>query len=584
MIKYLIVFLLTLLSLNASLIKQVEILERDDINTKIKDIIDSPDFKKTVLPIKRKSDNVYFVKLTLDREKLGDTNKIIEFSTRFDLLELNEGLNFTKINNHKILNFDQKNFVENIYLKLYDDEELVKLDINVYDKEEYLLHQITIGKFFGISYGIIFAAFLYYFALYLFNRYKEYIYYSLTQFFVLCILVFLIGNNFENEQILSDLIISSFFVFSNLFTKEFLNSKKLSPIANNLLSFSLALYLVDMLIGYVFGYFFLEENLPKATLFIFYIIAAFMIYLKGYKPAFFYLLGWGVITIGFLFVDFQYYILEDHLLIHPLYLLHFIFPLESLILAFALSYKMKLFEKEKEEQQQFLTYQSKLASMGEMIGNIAHQWRQPLTHLSYILMNLKTAYEKDKLTPEYFDKKSALANAQLSYLSNTIDDFRDFFKNTKQKEIFNINEAIDEVINLLKESFKSYHINLQCKYEKEISTNGYKGEFLQVLFNILNNAKDEFIKKGIEDPKISIKLYQEKKRIIIDISDNAGGIDTKILDKIFEPYFTTKDKGLGIGLYMSKMIIERNFEGKLEADNIENGASFKIKLLMDSKP
>jgi nitrogen fixation/metabolism regulation signal transduction histidine kinase len=106
--------------------------------------------------------------------------------------------------------------------------------------------------------------------------------------------------------------------------------------------------------------------------------------------------------------------------------------------------------------------------MGEMIGNIAHQWRQPLTHLSYLLMNLKTAYEKKMLTPEYFDKKTTMANAQIKYLSNTIDDFRDFFRNTNQKELFNLSDSINEVINLLKDSFTHHDIEVKTNLNESL--------------------------------------------------------------------------------------------------------------------
>jgi len=258
--------------------------------------------------------------------------------------------------------------------------------------------------------------------------------------------------------------------------------------------------------------------------------------------------------------------------------MHIVTPMESLVLAFALAYKMKVLEEEKLEQQQFLSHQSKLASMGEMIGNIAHQWRQPLTHLSYIMMNLKTAFLKEKLSEEYFNKKTKEANIQLEFMSDTIDDFREFFNVTKQKEEFSLNSSIDEVINLLSASFSAHNIKVEFSEYKNINIKSLKGEFMHVLFNILNNAKDEFISKNIENPKVKICIKEEKNHIKIDISDNAGGISTKVIDKIFEPYFTTKDKGLGIGLYMSKMIMDKSLNGKLEVSNIENGAMFTIKV------
>jgi signal transduction histidine kinase/REP element-mobilizing transposase RayT len=254
--------------------------------------------------------------------------------------------------------------------------------------------------------------------------------------------------------------------------------------------------------------------------------------------------------------------------------LNILFVLVALFLSLFTLFYRKLIASQK--QLQNLTYQSKLASMGEMIGNIAHQWRQPLTHLSYLLMNLKTAYEKKMLTPEYFDKKTTMANAQIKYLSNTIDDFRDFFRNTNNKEIFNLSSSVNEVINLLKDSFTHHEIEIETNLNKTIEIKAYRGEFLQVIFNILNNAKDEFLKRKTKNPKIIIKTQVSKNEIKLEIGDNAGGIKNELLQKIFEPYFTTKDKGLGIGLYMSKIIIEKS-DGKLEATNTKSGALFIIK-------
>jgi len=254
--------------------------------------------------------------------------------------------------------------------------------------------------------------------------------------------------------------------------------------------------------------------------------------------------------------------------------LNILFVLVALFLSLFTLFYRKLITSQK--QLQNLTYQSKLASMGEMIGNIAHQWRQPLTHLSFLLMNLKTAYEKKMLTPEYFDKKTTMANAQIKYLSNTIDDFRDFFRNTNNKETFNLSNSVNEVINLLKDSFNHHEIEIEINLNKTIEIKAYRGEFLQVIFNILNNAKDEFLKRKTKNPKIIIKTQISKNEIKLEIGDNAGGIKNELLQKIFEPYFTTKDKGLGIGLYMSKIIIEKS-EGKLEATNTKSGALFIIK-------
>ena len=582
MSKLIIVFLFFYSFLNASYIKKVEILTVEDKNLSINSIKDSKKFKRTKFPIIRHGKNDFFLRLTFDKSKLDDTPKVIELDNGFNYITLEDNISISKVYENKTLELSKDKFIETLYIKITNEDGYVNTHVKVYEKDEYIKTQIMITRLYGIAYGILIAAVLYYFALYLFNRESSYIFYSLTQISMLAILMTAGSREFAGDREIMDIIFFFFFIFSNFFTKSFLNTKVNAPRMHLLLNLTIAIYFMDILSGYIFGYYFFEENLPLSTLLIVYLISAVIIYLKGYKPALFYLIGWSLVILSFLFIEIQFYFTEEQLLIRPIYLMHIVTPMESLVLAFALAYKMKVLEEEKLEQQQFLAHQSKLASMGEMIGNIAHQWRQPLTHLSYIMMNLKTAFLKEKLSEEYFNKKTKEANIQLEFMSDTIDDFREFFNVTKQKEEFSLNSSIDEVINLLSASFSAHNIKVEFSEYKNININinikSLKGEFMHVLFNILNNAKDEFISKNIENPKVKICMKEEKNHIKIDISDNAGGISTKVIDKIFEPYFTTKDKGLGIGLYMSKMIMDKSLNGKLEVSNIENGAMFTIKV------
>ncbi|QKJ22502.1 sensor histidine kinase [Poseidonibacter lekithochrous] len=564
--------------LDASIIKKVEVFESTDRSLSVEDIKESKKFKRTKLPFIRASSNIFFLRVTFDKSKLDDELYSVELDTEFNNISVEKDIKYLDIYKNKVLDQSLDSFTETIYIKLNNIDDYVNFNIFVSESNDYAFKQILLSKFFGVAYGIVFAAFLYYIAFFIFNREKTYIYYALTQLSMLGILLFLSYREIENDRFYMDIIFFSFYLFSNLFTKSFLNTKVNTPIIDKILTYSIFLYTLDMLSGWIFNFYFMADMMPLSTLLIVYLIAGYVVYNQGYKPALFYLISWSIMVFSFLFIEFQFYFTTQELFIKPNYIIHVIAPLESLILAFALSYKMKILEEEKLQQQEFLTHQSKLASMGEMIGNIAHQWRQPLTHLSYIMMNLKTAFERDKLTSEYFDKKSIEAKNQLEFMSHTIDDFRDFFKVSKEKELFSLKIAIDEVINLLSASLNSYEIEVKFTYEKDIEIKSLRGELLQVIFNILNNAKDEFIRKDTSNPIINIHLYKEKKNIFIEISDNAGGIKNEILQKVFEPYFTTKDKGLGIGLYMSKMIIEKNIAGKLDVSNIEEGALFSIKI------
>lgn len=237
--------------------------------------------------------------------------------------------------------------------------------------------------------------------------------------------------------------------------------------------------------------------------------------------------------------------------------------------------------KEKEEKEKMLISQSKLASLGEMIANIAHQWKQPLTQMSTIMMVLEAYQENNKLTNKKLSEKIDESNELIEYMAHTIDDFKNFFKPDKQKEKFFVEESISNTLSIVTSSLSFHSIDIKViERNKEIEVYGYKNEFSQVLLNIISNAKDVLLERNIPSPYIEIIVYKNKNENIIEISDNAGGIEDKILDKIFDPYFTTKhsSQGTGIGLYMSKMIIEKNMQGFILVSNNELGACFTIKL------
>lgn len=232
------------------------------------------------------------------------------------------------------------------------------------------------------------------------------------------------------------------------------------------------------------------------------------------------------------------------------------------------------------EQEQILIQQSKLASMGEMIGNIAHQWRQPLAQISAIHMNMKVTYDFDKFTKEYFDTKMKEANKLTSYMTQTISDFQNFFKPQGEKEIFSIEKACKDAYFILESSLKAHGIEVAFHITQDVTINGYKTEYSQVILNLLSNAKDILIERQIKNPKIELEIKDGNHYALVKIKDNAGGVDASIIDKIFEPYFTTRHQtqGTGIGLYMSKNIIERNMHGYINVINIENGAMFTVKV------
>jgi signal transduction histidine kinase len=186
----------------------------------------------------------------------------------------------------------------------------------------------------------------------------------------------------------------------------------------------------------------------------------------------------------------------------------------------------------------------------------------------------------DELNDEFMQKSIDKGKMLTSSMSKTIDDFRDFFKPNKLKESFNISQTIKNTIELIEASYNNNNITLQTNLDKEISIEGYSSEFSQVILNILSNAKDALIENKTENRTVTISAFSNNDQAVITIEDNAGGIPEKIINRIFDPYFTTKEegKGTGIGLYMSKTIVETNMGGKLEVSNNDKGALFTIVL------
>ena len=232
------------------------------------------------------------------------------------------------------------------------------------------------------------------------------------------------------------------------------------------------------------------------------------------------------------------------------------------------------------KQQIMLMHQSKLVQMGEMIENIAHQWRQPLAQINSSVLLIDMILNKNKFIDNTVENKLEEIESITTYMSKTIDDFKNFFDPNKQKNRFKIKNAIEKSFDILKGLTKLHHIKVIIDIEKDLECDGYLEELQQVILIILNNAIDALIINKISSPKITFKAYTKETDIIISIEDNALGIKDKHLNMIFEPYFTTKLKtqGTGIGLYMAKMIIESGLEGNLSVKNTLNGSCFTIQI------
>jgi signal transduction histidine kinase len=239
-------------------------------------------------------------------------------------------------------------------------------------------------------------------------------------------------------------------------------------------------------------------------------------------------------------------------------------------------------EKEVRENQQkdrIMYQQARLATMGEMIGNIAHQWRQPLNIIALIMQDFYISGQLGTLNDEKLEKEYARANTVLQYMSSTIDDFRTFFKHSDEGEVFSINSAINSVIALVSKGLEHNNITIDVAADEEVAVFGYRNEFIQALINIINNAREAVIANA-DKGYIHIGVETDASNVYIEIKDNGGGIDDNAIDQIFEPYFTTKHKtqGTGLGLYMTHQIIVGNMNGTIIVENRGEGTSFTITL------
>ena len=505
-------------------------------------------------------DETYYLTIVSDEKSLIYTNAIYE-----------------TINDIIIIKLDKYQKKELYFKYKYKESKQAEFRWKYINNFEYKYLLKYEGILYGVAYGIIFCAFLYYLIIYFSSQTRYFLYYSIMQLFVLltlCAFTYLSYKSYVTtlEQALTDIFETGSLLFTLLFAKEVLNTKVTMPFMNKIILILIGVNILDIFAIFIFKYSILYEYMPfYVSFFISTLAGLISVFQKNYLHIV-YTLGWFIVFL-FLFLTEL-----NSIEISGIYTVHLSAPIESLIFSFALGYTLKKMVEEKNEKEKLLIHQSKLASMGEMINNIAHQWRQPLTHLGFINMNLQLAFEDEPLDKKYLKEKIEESNAQLDFMSKTIDNFRDFYKPNKQKKLFYISDAIKKALEIMEPIFESYKIKFEFNLIKDKQINAYENEYSQVVLNLLTNAKDVLISRQIQNPQITIIIDEKNDLSITSILDNAGGIENKYINHIFDPYFTTKQKGSGIGLYMSKMIIESHFKGKIKVFNEKNGAIFIIEV------
>lgn len=228
---------------------------------------------------------------------------------------------------------------------------------------------------------------------------------------------------------------------------------------------------------------------------------------------------------------------------------------------------------------QLMFQQNRQAAMGEMVNNIAHQWKQPLNNLALMIQAVACDFSNGLLTEKQMETDSQKCLDLISFMSQTMDDFRSFFLIDRKKVSFGLRAGIERAVRLLSASLKKHAVSVRIDCAAEIQATGYPNEFSQVLLNLLGNARDVFIERSLPDPVITVHLYAESDSAVLTVADNGGGIAPDVIEHVFDPFFTTKGYGgSGIGLFMSRNIIEQHMGGSLSVCNRDGGACFRIEL------
>ena len=442
-------------------------------------------------------------------------------------------------------------------------------------KNSVILHNYSDVSFMFavLSLGILISATVYNLAFYFYIKNRQYLYYALAQLAIILTHVsyeaisispFIEIYNFQS-YLLFDVSQVFILIFSALFLQGFFNTY-LDKKFNKLVKIIIYISLLDLFFALVLGHTIITKFVPT-FIWVWLILSEAHRHIKN-KDIPFYLvsIGWHIVILVVILTNTG--ILSAKEFDFPFG--HIAFAIESMLLSFALSYKFKMIEDEKRVQQTLLLQQSRLASMGEMISIIAHQWRQPLNFLSYSFMHIKNNCKNDSEAIITIKE----ANEQLQYMSQTIENFRNFYNPSKNKNSFSIEESCNNILKIVTPTLTPLRIKIELINRKDFSFFANSNEFEQVILNLINNAKDAFVERKIKEPTIHLIINEN----IITICDNAGGIAKEHQGKIFEPYFSTKNSSDGIGLYIAKTIIETEMKGKLSLESRGDGSCFKIEL------
>lgn len=454
--------------------------------------------------------------------------------------------------------------------------------------KEYLMEYVEQYHFLqGMFFAIILIMGIYNFIIYFILKYKLYLYHVV--YTVLLLLYqgsyfgyfYKLNLNFIPSAMQLAIGSLGFLIFVIFFFQELLNLKKHLPILSKLFTGSILFLLIILSfylgILYIENYYYSSIIFNIINIFIpFYVSTIlftlyYLVYKKIDKMIKWYALIWTLIGITGLFL------MAMHLnfistSLNVDYYFQMAMLLESSLFSTILASNIINLQKERIKQEKTLVQQSKFADMGKMITAIAHQWRQPLSEINGVVLNIDIDHRKNRLDTPRIEKYLDNIEGTTAHLSKTIDNFMNFFRHDKDIETFMLSSVLEETINLLLNRHVEKYSILYCN-EDDMEVYSYKSELIQALLIVLNNSMDVLTLQNISNPTIKIKIEDAEKKVCIVIEDNGGGIPLEIKDKVYEPYFTTKheSQGTGLGLYILKILIEKSMQGTIEQINTEDG-------------